>query len=422
MNYLKISLIAVIVCCTGIQTSYAQNQHGWRGPNRDGTYPDTELLKEWAVEGPELLWETLDAGKGWSSPVIANDCLYITGMNEDETKEIFSAYSLNGEKIYSIEYGNPWNKSYPDTRTTPTIAGNKAYVVSGLCEVVCIDTKKGNILWTVDGKSVYGAKPHRFGFAESPLVYKDKVIFCPGGDKASMVALNRKNGKLIWKSDTLGTTTGYASPLLIEHNGSKQIIGLVGASIFGVDPDSGEMIWSFEEWSEKEKPDEFGKGACNTPLFRDGRIFFSNGYDMNAYMLKLSDDGKSVTKLWQNNVLDTQQGGYVVVDQTIYGSNWLSNAKGNWVAIDWENGETRYETTWEGKSKGTVITADGMLYCFDDKRGYVGLVPATPEKFEVKSEFKITKGEGPFWAHPTIHNGILYIRHGNALMAYSIRK
>jgi len=422
MNILKINIIAIIICCLGVETAEAQKQNGWRGPNRDGTYPDTDLLKEWAAEGPELLWETLDAGKGWSSPVMADDRIYITGMNEDETKEIFSAYSLKGEKIYSIEYGNPWNKSYPDTRTTPTIAGNKAYVVSGLCEVVCIDTKKGEIQWTVDGPKIYGAKPHRFGFAESPLVYKDKVIFCPGGDKASMIALNRKNGKLIWKSDALGSTTGYASPLLIEHNGIKQIIGLVGASIFGVDPDNGAMIWSFEEWSEKEKPDEFGKGACNTPLFRDGRIFFSNGYDMNAYMLQLSDDGKSVTKLWQNNDLDTQQGGYVVVDQTIYGSNWLTNAKGNWVAIDWENGKTRYETTWEGKSKGTIISADNMLYCIDDKKGYVGLVAANPEKFDVISEFKITKGEGPFWAHPTIYNGILYIRHGNALMAYSISK
>jgi len=422
MNALKLSFIAIIICCISIQTTNAQNQHGWRGPNRDGIYPDTDLLKEWGTEGPKLQWETMDAGKGWSSPVIADGRLYITGMNEDETKEIFSAYTLEGEKIYEIEYGNPWNKSYPDTRTTPTIVGNKAYVVSGICEVVCIGTKKGDILWTIDGKEIYGAKPHRFGFAESPLVYKDKVIFCPGGQQASMVALNRKNGKLIWKSDTLGTTTGYASPLLIEHNGTKQIIGLVGASIFGVDPESGEMIWSFEEWSEKGESDEFGKGACNTPVFIGDQIFFSNGYDMNAYKLQLSDDGKSVSKIWQNNDLDTQQGGYVVVNGTIYGSNWLSNAKGNWVAVDWESGETRYETTWEGKSKGTIISADNMLYCFDDKRGYVGLVPANPEKFEVISEFKITKGEGPFWAHPTIHNGILYIRHGNALMAYSIHK
>ncbi|MGQ1788038.1 MULTISPECIES: outer membrane protein assembly factor BamB family protein [unclassified Saccharicrinis] len=422
INTLKFSFLAIIITCLAIQNINAQDQYGWRGPNRDGVYPDTKLLKEWGMEGPELLWETMDAGKGWSSPVIVDNRLYITGMNEDETKETFSAYSLEGEKIYETEYANPWNRSYPDTRTTPTIVGNKAYMVSGMGEVVCIGTKKGDIIWKVDGIAEYGAKPNRFGIAEAPLVYDDKVIFCPGGEKASMIALNRKNGDLIWKSDTLTGTTNYVSPLLIEYKGIKQIIGIVGESIFGVDPDNGEMMWSFEDWGEDKKSRGSGKTATNTPLYRDGQIFMCNGYNLNAYMLKLSDNCKSVTKLWKNSDLDTHHGGFVVVDQTIYGSNWLSNATGNWVAVDWESGETKYETTWEGKGKGSVITADGMLYCFDEKRGYVGLVPVTPEKFEVKSEFKITKGEGPFWAHPVINDGILYIRHGNALMAYSISK
>ncbi|MCG8578775.1 MAG: PQQ-binding-like beta-propeller repeat protein [Bacteroidales bacterium] len=422
MKTLKITLIAIIVCCLGIQTTTAQNQHGWRGPNRDGAYPDTELLKEWPAEGPELLWETLDAGKGWSSPVIVDDRLYLTGMNEDESKEIFSAYTIKGEKIYSIEYGNPWNKSYPDTRTTPTIVGKKAYVISGLGEVVCIDTKKGDIDWKVDAVAVYGAKPNRFGIAEAPLVYDDKVIFSPGGEQAAMIALNRKNGKLIWKSKALSGTTNYVSPLLIEYKGTKQILGFVGVSIFGVNPDSGEMMWSFEEWGLNSKSRGPGKTATNTPLYKDGQIFYCNGYNLDAYKLQLSDDCKTVSKIWENTDLDTHHGGFVMVDGTIYGSNWLSNATGNWVAVDWNSGETKYETTWEGKSKGAIITADGMLYCIDEKRGFVGLVPATPEKFEVKSEFKITKGEGPFWAHPVIHNGILYIRHGNALMAYSISK
>ncbi|WP_430816335.1 PQQ-binding-like beta-propeller repeat protein [Carboxylicivirga sp. RSCT41] len=421
MNLLKTNIIAIIVCCISIQTTDAQDQYGWRGPNRDGVYPDTELLKEWSAEGPELLWETLDAGKGWSSPVIVGDRLFLTGMNEDETKEIFSAYTIEGEKIYSIEYGNPWNKSYPDTRTTPTIVGKKAYVISGMGEVVCIDTKKGDIDWKVDGVTEYGAKPNRFGIAEAPLVHDDKVIFSPGGEQAAMIALNRKNGKLIWKSEALTGTTNYVSPLLIEYKGIQQIIGFVGVSIFGVNPETGEMMWSFEDWGLNSKTRGPGKTATNTPLYKNGQIFYCNGYNLNAYKLQLSDDCKSVSKLWENTDLDTHHGGFVMVDETIYGSNWLSNATGNWVAVDWNSGETQYETTWEGKSKGSIITADGMLYCLDEKRGFVGLVPATPEKFEVKSEFKITKGEGPFWAHPVIHNGILYIRHGNALMAYSIR-
>ncbi|MCG8578774.1 MAG: PQQ-binding-like beta-propeller repeat protein [Bacteroidales bacterium] len=422
MNKLKLSLIACTSYCLVLLSAEAQEQHGWRGPNRDGAYPDTELLKEWAAEGPELLWETLNAGKGWSSPVIVDGRLYITGMNEDESKEIFSAYTLTGEKIYTVEYGNPWNKSFPDTRTTPTIAGKKAYLISGLGEVVCIDIKKGNIDWTVDGREQFEVKTGPWGTAEAPLVFDNKVIFCPGGDQTAMVALNAKNGELVWKSKSIGELCSYVSPLLIRHNGMVQIIGISGESIFGVNPETGDMQWVFSDWGEDFAFKDAGKISCNTPLFKDGKLFFSNGYDLNSYMLQLADDGQSVTKLWKNSDLDTHHGGYVLVDGTIYGSNWINNSKGNWVAVDWNSGETKYETAWEGKGKGSIITADNMLFCFDEKKGYVGLVPVTPEKFNVISEFKITKGEGPFWAHPVINEGILYIRHGNALMAYSISK
>ncbi len=413
--------IVTAVCCIFLTEASAQNQHGWRGPNRDGIYPDKEVLKSWSVEGPKQLWETLDAGKGYSSPVVVGDYIYVTGMNESEDKEIFSAYTLDGKKEYQIEYGAVWHKTYPDTRTTPTIVKNKAYVISGMGEVVCIDIKKRDILWKVDGSTELGLKTGIWGVSESPLIFDRKVIFCPGGDQTAMVALNAKNGKTIWKTKGIGDICNYASPLLIDHNGKKQVVGITGNNVIGVDPKNGEMLWSFDDWGHTAIEKGWEKIAPNTPLFKDGELYISVGYNNGSFMLKLSEDGKSVSLLWRNDDLDTHMGGLVLIDDIIYGSNWLSNAKGNWVAVDWNTGETKYETTWEGKGKGAIIAADNMLYCFDEKKGYVGLVKANPEKFEVISEFPVKKGEGPFWAHPVINNGILYIRHGNALMAYAIK-
>ena len=158
------------------------------------------------------------------------------------------------------------------------------------------------------------------------------------------------------------------------------------------------------------------------PLYKDGRIFSCNGYDMNSFLLELNDDATAVNLVWRNNDLDTHVGGFVLIDDIIYGSNWINNGQGNWVAVDWNTGETKYDNAWScGKSKGSIIAADGLLYCYDERRGAVGLVNPTPEKFDVISECRITKGEGPHWAHPVIDNGILYIRHGNALMAYKIK-
>lgn len=419
---LKTNFFALVLGCMLINSASAQDQLGWRGPFRNGFYPDTDLLKKWEPTGPKLLWETLDLGKGHSSPVIANGHLYITGMNETEDKETFLAYSLDGKKEYSIEYGSPWKGSFPETRTTPTIIGDKAYVISGMGQVVCISLKDGKIDWTVDAGVKYEQKTGTWGISQSPLIYDNKLVFSPGGDKAIMVALNVQNGEMVWETKGIGEICNYASPLLIEYKGKKQIVNITGLKVIGVDANTGELLWSYDDWGKAAVERGWEKIAPNTPLYKDGKIFICNGYNLNSFMLQLGDDGKSVSLVWNNDVLDTHMGGFVLVDNTIYGSNWQNNATGNWVAVDWATGKTLYETTWEDKGKGAIITADHMLYCYDEKKGVVGLVNVNPNKFDVVSEFSITKGEGPFWAHPVIDNGVLYIRHGNALMAYSIRK
>ena len=143
--------LGIAFACFAWVGATAQTPYGWRGPERSGTYPETGLLKEWPAGGPKLLWETMDAGKGYSSPVIVGDRLYLTGMNEDETQEIFSAYTLDGKKVYEVAYSAPWGDTYPETRTTPAIDGDKAYVISGSGEIVCLDIKDGKIVWKVDG-------------------------------------------------------------------------------------------------------------------------------------------------------------------------------------------------------------------------------------------------------------------------------
>lgn len=425
MDFMKRKTIcqAVILMFLATTTTVAQNQHGWRGPNRDGIYPETGLLKDWPAQGPEQLWETLDAGKGYSSPVIVGDRLYITGMNEDETMEILSAYTLDGKKIYSVEYGTPWKASYPEARTTPTIVGDKAYVISGDGEVVCLKAADGSKVWAVDGNTEFGRKAGTWGTAQAPLVFDNKVIFLPGGEQTAVVALEAETGKTVWKSPSLNDISNYASALLIHHNGRKQIVGLTGKSVVGVHPDTGAIEWTFDNWGESATAAGWEKISPNTPLYRDGRIFVCNGYDMDSFMLELNEDATAVKQLWTNKDLDTHVGGFVLLDGIVYGSNWINNGQGNWAAIDWSSGATKYNTAWGGgKSKGSVIAADGMLYCYDERRGTVGLVRPNPEKFDVVSEFRITKGEGPHWAHPVIDGGVLYIRHGSALMAYKLKQ
>jgi hypothetical protein len=132
----------------------------------------------------------------------------------------------------------------------------------------------------------------------------------------------------------------------------------------------------------------------------------------------LSETGDSLTLLWVDRTLDCHHGGVVRIGDHIYGSNWINNNKGNWCCLAWDSGKVRYEHTWG--SKGAIISAGNMLYCFDEKNGTIGLVTADPSKFGLTGSLKITKGNGPFWAHPAIDGTRLMVRHGDALMVYDI--
>ena len=203
------------------------------------------------------------------------------------------------------------------------------------------------------------------------------------------------------------------------HNGAGKIIGVTGRNVIIVNPETGNIDWTFNDWGRKEEGEE--NIAVNTPLCDNGRVLFSFGYDIGTFMLRLGIYAGDAKPVWRNNDLDTYIGGFVLLDGIIYGSNWINNEEGNWVAVDWNKGETKYQEKWNGRTnKGSIIAADGMLYCHDEL-GMVGLIKPDPGKFNVVSEFRITKGDGPHWAHPVIQDGILYIRHGTALMAYNIK-
>ena len=415
---MKAGGLSIAFACLLCGTATAQSPYGWRGPERDGIFPVKGLLKQWPAEGPKLLWSTEDAGKGHTSPVFVGDRFYLTGMNEDETKEIFSAYTLTGKKLYEVAYSPVWSGSYPETRTTPMIVNGKAYVISGSGEVVCLNTQNGKIVWKVSGKD-YGMKPDMFGTSECPLVIDSKqVIFSQGGSSA-LISLDAETGKLLWKTRSLGDASGYASPILIKHNGKQQIVAFTNSRIFGVDPADGRILWTF---------DDLGKEGAeyivqtNTPLYKNGCIFTASGYGAGALLLRLKPDGNGVDLVWRNKRFDPHHGCFVVIDGTIYGANHGKHGVGKWMAIDWATGATHYEENWgKGIAEGAVVAADGILYCADERRGMIGLVRPNPDKFDVVSQFRIPKGSGAYWAHPVIHEGVLYVRHGEALMAYQIK-
>jgi outer membrane protein assembly factor BamB len=182
--------------------------------------------------------------------------------------------------------------------------------------------------------------------------------------------------------------------------------------------ETGKLIWR----EPYETPSDTG-GV--TPVYKDGYLYVTSAvereFKRGGVMLELSADGTSVTEKWNDQTLDSGHGGVVLVDGYLYGSTFDGIPKGDWICLDWDSGKVMYDNKWNG-NKGSIIYADGMLYCYDENTGDVALVKPSPKRFEIVSSFRVTEGSGKHWAHPAMSDGRLYIRHGDALMAYDIKK
>jgi outer membrane protein assembly factor BamB len=376
---------------------------------------ETGLLKSWPAGGPEMIWSYEGLGAGFSSAAIDKGTIFITG-EIDKVETLFS-FDLDGNLLWKTSYGPIWKGSYSSARTTPTVDGSYIYVKSGMGNLVCFDRTNGDIRWSKQTIELFDAEFHRWGIAESPLIVDDLLISTPGGKKASMVAFDKISGDLVWRTEELSEQASYCSPILIERGGKKIIATLLAYSFVGVNAENGDVLWRDDLGRYNDDPKDINPVS---PFYKDGYIFTTSGYDDGSVMYELSEDGTSVKAKWTEKTLDVHHGGFVVLDGYIYGSNWLNNSRGNWVCLDWSTGRTMYEEKWI--TKGSIIAADGMLYCYDERKGNMALVKATPEKFDFISSFEVPLGSGQHWSHPAISDGRLYIRHGEALMVYNIKK
>ncbi|MCG6185792.1 PQQ-binding-like beta-propeller repeat protein [Maribellus maritimus] len=402
----KNTLLLVFILLLTSFVSDAQIPTKWRGPHGNGIYDETGLLKEWPASGPEIIWHFDDLGEGFSSPVFANDMIYITGGKDNEGYVI--VLDKNGKLLWEESYGKEFFESYPGVRSSPTVVGNLLYIYSGYGVLTCMDAKDGSLKWRKDMLNDFDGRNIQWGVTETVVVDGDRVFVTPGGKRNNVVALNRFNGDVIWSSEGKGELSAYCTPLVVELPARKLLVTHTADHLIGLDAADGKLLWSYphtNRWAVHP----------NTPIYEAGGIFCFSGYGQGGEKLELSADGSSVKEVWKSEKLDSRIGGMVMVDGYLYGSG--DNAR-EWRCVDWKTGEEKYAS--KDLTKGTLIYADEMLYCYSE-RGELALVKTTPEKFDVISQTKVELGSAQHWAHPVINDGKLYVRHGNVLIAYKIK-
>jgi outer membrane protein assembly factor BamB len=409
-NLITLVLLLLLISCT----SRKQNINEWRGPGRTGIYDEHNLQKTWKKEGPAEILCIENIGNGYGSPVITDENIFITG--EIDSLLILHCYGLDGKVKWETSLGKEWTESYPGSRSAPTLVDSLLYVGTGMGNLYCVEKENGRIVWSKDFVKDFNGIYPLYGHSEAPAVHDEKVFWTAGGKDHNVVALDRFTGALLWSNKGFGERSGYNQPVVIGLPDRDIFVTFSAYHLMGFDCKTGEMLWSQEQ--DNFPPDKRGLGYgdthSNTVIYQDMNIYYVAGDGNCGVRLKLTESGSAITEQWRNKDFDSYMGGVVKIGNYLFGSGTVKNQL---LSIDATSGML---TDSLKIGRGVVIAADNMLYYYND-RGIMNLVYYEGGKMYEVSSFKIDKGSKEHFSHPVIRNGIMYLRHGNALMGYDIR-
>jgi outer membrane protein assembly factor BamB len=324
------------------------------------------------------------------------------------------AFDLSGKQVWKKSNGKSWGptmshaSAYIGSRSTPTYNDGIVYHLSDLGRLAALNSQTGDEIWVLELRQDFDAGIPEYGYSESVFIEGERLYCNPAGNKGFMICLNKKSGDLIWANTEITGTVGFSSPVIGEFAGFRQLINLSSNCVYGVDTKTGTLLWSVEYRNQRSN-------NCPDPIFHDGYVFVSSGYGKGSALIKLTSSENSIIPemVWHTELMDNIHGGVILHDGYLYGSG---DYKRGWYCLDFKTGKQM----WKERGIGTLIYADGMFYCMEE-RGMMKLIKATPKKYEVVSSFQVPNGgEGMHWAHPVVCGGRLYVRHADKLFAYNI--
>ncbi|MHC4181448.1 MAG: PQQ-binding-like beta-propeller repeat protein, partial [Planctomycetota bacterium] len=378
----------------------------FHGPKRDNVSRETGLLKNWPEGGPKLLWKYPACGEGFSGVSIAEGKIFTAGDFGDVERVL--ALTIDGKKLWESPNGESWTGPYPGSRTTPSYSDGVLYQMNPKGRLAAYRADSGKEVWAVDLVRTFGARYGTWSMTENVAVEGDLLFCIPGGSKALVVALNKNDGRTVWTNTALDETAAYCSPILVTHQGVRQLISLTQKSVIGVDVRTGKLLWSHRHVTPHDQ-------NVNAPVFSDGYVFVASGHLGGGRLVKIDADNRGVKELWWDKALDNCHGSVMLVDECLYGSSCRSGGKGFFCA-DLLTGKVRYRE--RKMTKLSLTYADGLIYGLT-QAGEMMLIRPRPDRFQVVSSFKTPPDSKALsWAHPVVCGGRLYLRRGEYLYAY----
>ena len=412
-------ILALAICGGGafwMPCAGADDWPQWRGPQRTGISRETGLLKEWPKEGPKQVWQVKDIGYGYGTPAVAGGRLYLVSNRGADNEFIQALDAKDGKQLWTSRIGNVGNPqqvpSYPGSRSTPTVDGDLLFALGSDGDLACLEKATGSIRWQKNVRKEFGGQPGIWAYSESPLVDGDTVVATPGGSSATLVALNKRTGEVIWKSVVPGgEQAGYASVVVAEIGGIKQYVQFLQKGVVGVDAKTGKYLW---------RHDATAKGSMAnipTPVIHDGRVYTASGMSGGGLALVTARQGAfEVEPKYFSKKLPNAIGGTVKIGDNLYGAT-----NSTLMCVDFASGAVKWEERSVGA--GSLCAANGQLYLHGEN-GEVALVDAAMDGYHEKGRF--TPSDQPdrnrtkAWAYPVVANSRLYIRDLGSLWCYDI--
>jgi outer membrane protein assembly factor BamB len=380
----------------------------WRGPNRDGKSTETGLMKTWPQGGPPLAWQGAGAGEGYSSFAAAHGRLYTLGARGG-TEYVMAFDANTGKKVWEVQNGARFdNDRGGGPRGTPVVDGNQLFVLGTSGDLRSLDAATGQTAWTVNVLRQFRGQNIQWGLSESPLVLEDRLLVNAGGPGASIVALRKNDGSVLWRTGS--DEAGYSSAVLQRIGSVPQAIFFTAERVVGVDVRNGRELWNYPKVANRT-------ANIATPVVKDDKAFVSSDYGTGAALLQFSprgDNGVAVREVYFTNEMRNHHASSVLIGDYLYGfsSSILTAMRLDTAEVAWRN---------RSVGKGSVIYADDRLYLFSEQ-GVVALAEPTPEAYREHGRFSIRTGSLPTWSHPVVANGKLYLRDQDTIYAYDIRQ
>ena len=424
--------IVAVALAVSAGAAVAEEWPQWRGPRNDGIVRDEKIADSWPEGGPKKLWQA-DVGVGFSSAVGVGGKVYLLAMEGDKD----ATYAFDADKgtviwkeIANSLYTGEMNsaamaKDWTGSRASPVVEGNRLYTYGMRGDLVCRELASGKSVWHVNIVNETGTKPITWGQGSNPLIEGDSIYVQGGINGPAVVCVDKKTGKLIWQSENLPPNTtvedpddygkgemdkgGYARPVIVDVQGTKQLIVFGGEALWAFEPATGKTIWS-HPWMT-----QYDVNAA-TPIYHDGRLFITSSYGKppaRCAQFELSRTGAK--QVWKNNQLTSKYQPPILDAGHLYG-----NSEGTVRCLRWSDGKT----VWTAKDRinqgGSMVRiAPDKLLMFSDI-GKATLARATPEGYEKLGEFQAVERTGNAWSTPLVYRGKMYVKGRNDFVCYDI--